>query len=509
MSFIIEQKIKGRTYLYEVESYWDKEKKQPRQRRKYLGPKEPLRTSNSKQCMREVTVKKYGAVFLLKNIAERIGLRQILSDVFPEYYEDILNLSYYQIINNSAEYLFKYWIEESYLPGSKKLSSEGLSELYIQIGKSESERELFLKRWIKQVKSVKGVYYDITSISSYSKNNELIEWGYNRDGEGLPQLNLGLVYSKENSLPIYYRIFSGSLPDVKTLKNTIKYLSHYGMKEYLLVLDRGFFSGRNILELAKSDSNILFIQPLPFSLKRVKELAKKYSKATSDYSNAFLYENTVLYHRKDKISFDNREFSCHIFLNEKVKQEEKENFIKTLLTIEEQFKGIKINTLKEYKSYMEENIPLRYRKYFKWSKKYKTIEKDQKAINEFLAKSGVFVIATNSDLDKKQIIDYYRSKDAIEKLFDVVKNELLGKRLRGHSKDSTQGRIFVKFITTILYSQVAKTMKENNLFKTYSVRELMLELNKIKRTELKEDYILSELTKKQRKIFKAFNIQLK
>jgi hypothetical protein len=33
MSYVIEQKIKGRIYLYQVESYWDKNKKHPRQRR--------------------------------------------------------------------------------------------------------------------------------------------------------------------------------------------------------------------------------------------------------------------------------------------------------------------------------------------------------------------------------------------------------------------------------------------------------------------------------------------
>ena len=38
MSYTIEQKIGNHTYLYEVESYWDPEKKQPRQRRKYLDP---------------------------------------------------------------------------------------------------------------------------------------------------------------------------------------------------------------------------------------------------------------------------------------------------------------------------------------------------------------------------------------------------------------------------------------------------------------------------------------
>ena len=39
MSFIVSQKIKGRIYLYQVESYWDKDKKKSRQRRTYIGPK--------------------------------------------------------------------------------------------------------------------------------------------------------------------------------------------------------------------------------------------------------------------------------------------------------------------------------------------------------------------------------------------------------------------------------------------------------------------------------------
>ncbi len=43
MSYIVEQKIKGNIYLYRVESYWDKDKKQSRQRRKYIGPKKDER----------------------------------------------------------------------------------------------------------------------------------------------------------------------------------------------------------------------------------------------------------------------------------------------------------------------------------------------------------------------------------------------------------------------------------------------------------------------------------
>ncbi|MCP3659482.1 MAG: hypothetical protein GY830_03840 [Bacteroidetes bacterium] len=40
MAYLVEQKIKGRIYLYQVENFWDTQKKQSRQKRKYLGPKE-------------------------------------------------------------------------------------------------------------------------------------------------------------------------------------------------------------------------------------------------------------------------------------------------------------------------------------------------------------------------------------------------------------------------------------------------------------------------------------
>jgi len=37
MSYQVKQKIRGKIYVYEAEGVWDKEKKQARQKRKYLG----------------------------------------------------------------------------------------------------------------------------------------------------------------------------------------------------------------------------------------------------------------------------------------------------------------------------------------------------------------------------------------------------------------------------------------------------------------------------------------
>ncbi len=70
MSYIAKQKIKGNIYLYRVDSYCDKEKKQSRQKRTYIGPE------NKKKCPKklnniEIVYKKYGNMFLLNTIISK------------------------------------------------------------------------------------------------------------------------------------------------------------------------------------------------------------------------------------------------------------------------------------------------------------------------------------------------------------------------------------------------------------------------------------------------------
>ncbi|KKL12074.1 hypothetical protein LCGC14_2539390, partial [marine sediment metagenome] len=53
---------------------------------------------------------------------------------------------------------------------------------------------------------------------------ELVERGYNRDKEKLPQINFGVIYGEPFSLPLFYTKYPGSIPDVKTLQNMVEYL---------------------------------------------------------------------------------------------------------------------------------------------------------------------------------------------------------------------------------------------------------------------------------------------
>jgi transposase len=71
-------------------------------------------------------------------------------------------------------------------------------------------------------------------LSSYAEGIDYVEWGYNRDGESLPQINFGVIYAEQVQLPLYYQLYPGSIPDVTTLKNIVNYLELFQLKEALV-----------------------------------------------------------------------------------------------------------------------------------------------------------------------------------------------------------------------------------------------------------------------------------
>jgi len=509
MAYTVEQKIKGRIYLYKVESYWDKEKKQPRQKRTYLGPKRNKNKAKIKPKSSDLVTKNYGNTFLVKFLAEKLGVTGILKSLFPENYLEILGLSFFEIIEASGLYLFPYWLDEQYLPGVKKLHSPDISKLCEALGRLQTGRVEFIQKWIEHLKPIKGIYYDITSISSYSTKIDFIEWGYNRDHENLAQLNMGVTFCQNNSLPIYYNLYPGSIVDVTTLKNCIKYLKIYNLNDILFVLDRGFFSKANILEMNNCESKVAFIQPLPFSLKKVKALIKKNKKLLLNPANAFKFNEEILAYQHSSLNFDEDNFDAHLFFNEKSEVEQKHHFLSTLLALEEKLKNKKFKTLKKYLECRNSNIPEKYREYFKWNKTIFQVEKNIKKIKTFLSKMGCFILLTNQEgMDKFEVLNIYRQRDQVEKIFNILKNEMDGDRLRAHSQYNTEGRLFVKFIALIVYAEITRVMKAKKLFKKFSIKELFAELKKLKITHIEKNApFLSELSKKQRIIFEAFDIK--
>jgi hypothetical protein len=252
MSAIIHQNDKrsGITYAYESISYWDKEKKQSRCRRKLIGrvdkegniiPTDGRGHRRKKYLSKERITSRsfYGATYLFDEIGKKLGLTEDLKKCFGDKYKQILSIAYYLILEDSSPlYRFEKWGLLHKHPYGEDIPSQRSSELFASI--TEDNKNQFLKLWGKHKDKDEFWAYDTTSISSYSEQLRQIEYGHNKESDPLPQLNLAIVFGESSNLPFYYRKLSGNIPDSKTLSNLLADISRFGFNKVKFVMDRGF-----------------------------------------------------------------------------------------------------------------------------------------------------------------------------------------------------------------------------------------------------------------------------
>ena len=170
-----------------------------------------------------------------------------------------MTVAHYMLTRDNVMYYLPDWLEENVSFGGQELTSANLSRLFAGI--TPNDRILFFNDWMKHKKSNEYIAYDVTSISSYGKQIESLEWGYNRDNEKLPQINLGMYFGEESRLPLYYRVYPGSIPDKAHLKYMTEDNEVISCKKARFVMDRGFYSGENMLYLVQKGCRFIIALP--------------------------------------------------------------------------------------------------------------------------------------------------------------------------------------------------------------------------------------------------------
>ena len=112
------------------------------------------------------------------------------------------------------------------------------------------EKRLFNGRY--QHKKPNLYLYDVTSSYLEGDQNELGEYGYNRDGKkGKKQIVIGLLTDDEGH-PISCEVFRGNTRDTTTFKNQVdKVAQRFGIEEVTFVGDRGMIKSAQIRDLSE------------------------------------------------------------------------------------------------------------------------------------------------------------------------------------------------------------------------------------------------------------------
>jgi transposase len=509
-SFTRVKVINGQEYLYEITPYYDKEKKQIRQKSKYLGKNlngVPVRVRSKDQIPKKVL--SHGEFIPFRKISEDLNLEHILSEALPaNEIWPVLSLAMNYVVRPRALTHIKSWYEGTILTEDHPdlpLSSQSLSRMLSRIGESTANLD-FSKALIQRTSTSRTLIYDITSMSSYSQNINLLEYGYNRDGLDLPQVNLSLIVDKELGIPLMYDVYPGSIVDVSTLKNTIKKIHAQGVEDYTLIMDRGFFSTANVEELVSN--NLSFIIPPASTLKSVKESISAIHSSIDDPQYLKLHQKEPLFVMPVNIDVGEIHLKGYAYYDQRREQMERNTLYKRLYELVERLKSVNLKPWMNPGEVFRE-IARKDARFIEWrivDGKFEVALR-KNAISQSINKLGKFILLYQGQFSWEECLSLYRGKDTVEKGFDILKNDidLMPANVR---KDSTlRGYLFIAFLALILRMKLMRMMNEAGLSKRFSIEGLLTELEKIKVVILADGQkITSEVTKKQREILDALNM---
>ncbi len=113
------------------------------------------------------------------------------------------------------------------------------------------EKKLFKKTFGEQAPTL--FLYDVTSSYLEGDQNELGDWGYNRDKKrGKKQIVIGLLCS-DDGMPVSVRVFQGNTTDLKTFGAQIeKTAREFGCQRVTMVGDRGMIKSAQVEELKEA-----------------------------------------------------------------------------------------------------------------------------------------------------------------------------------------------------------------------------------------------------------------
>ena len=528
--------IRGnKKYAYRSTSRREPGKKYPVTIKEYLGVVDPV-TGNiiPKKVASEAfnftlkdgsfRTKDYGNVILIKHVAEGLGILNDLEYSFGTAARGTMALAMAQAMAPTAFMDTEYTIEGSYIRESLGLermdyTSQRLSEITKTLGEATGCMEDLFALRAKRC-SDPTFLYDITSQSTYSEMAGNAEYGHNRDGESLKQMNLGLLTDKEG-VPVAFDLFPGSISDITTLKRLVDDMK-VRSPNCRLIADRGFESAGNLAMMMSE--GIDFIIPCTINTKAVKSLITDFSKDTMKpefdrIHNGHVYsvKETVLgllrdgdggyaYVTESDGSFSDSQFrvKAYVCFDSKKRSDDEQELKTSLMGIIRELDGKKVRDPEAV-----------FAKKAKWASKYleMTVDDDnrlhigykQNAMSFFRNRAGMFVMLTPT-ADWETAMTSYDARNNVEMAFDILKSELDGKRMRTGDPVRARGRFLVKFLALMIRVRMQNVISASGS-KDLTVENALMATATYKIIDENGLKVRTEKTKRTRKIFELFGVE--
>ncbi len=401
---LVQKKGDNLYYLYRVHSKWNKEKKRAQLiTDEYLRRITPdsLIEPKAKRMMKRfdhVTVKEYGASFLLQHLSSDI--MKALRENFHEW-KEIFVFAAMRLMHPSPLKNVEFLYRTSYLSESMKeahVSPDSLGKMIRNIGMDRGSMVRFMQSLMK---GSRYMALDLTHVLSMSEGIISSTLWNTSTSEFLPQVQLVLLFSIDYDAPSYFRVLPGSINSVMSLKETME---ESGITHVVLVADTGFYSAANVKSL--ESMKLSYIIPLKRNSKLI-----DYSFRTEKH---FMFHDQPIFYSK----YERSGRTMYTFRNDFLKAEEEKDY------------------LRREKS----------------SAKFRTIRE----------RMGTISVITNLNVPGEIVYDMLKSRMEVEHAYEMFKNTIHADRSYMRDDHQMQGWMFVNFIALVMHYSIYAMLRKHD-----------------------------------------------
>jgi hypothetical protein len=310
-----------------------------------------------------------------------------------------------------------------------------------------------------------GIIFDGTSFVSGARTNPFCEKGHLHGNAVSPQIRLIYAYSRESRVPIYFMVAPGNINDKSAFGAA---LDEIGGEGCTIILDRGFFSAKNIALM----EGMGFIVPLQKNSALVPKELRDFGASENCKGSRFAYHKRIIYFAE---------------------------------VSQEKFKGCRL-----YVYYDCERRQTQMEGYFQ------KIEGGDGSVPDGImgqvaadtAGFGVSMLLTSLDAPAKQVYLDYKARWAIEEMFDTHKNTLGFDMKYETSYYAMEGWAFIEFLALLAYHKINGMLADTGLIKSYNVKDILFRASAITQSNTSGSWKVCNLTKNLMEIFKTLGITI-
>lgn len=472
----------GHTYIeYEYDRIYDPVKQYTYPKRASIGrvdPEDPTRMTPNENFLKyfpDVEIPEeidrsdrspylnIGTYVVLHKLIQDCKLKEILDEYMDEKDTGfLLDLACYSIIeeNNAGQYYPDYAYEHALFTADMKIYTDSKVSDFLH-GLKPEQSVGFLNSWNKSKNKRQKIYlsYDSTNKNCQAGDIDLVECGNAKVDAGLPIFNYSVACDSANRTPLFYELYPGSLNDVSQLICMIDKAQGYGYRNIGFILDRGYFSKKNLAYMDQNGYSFLIMVKgmKDFIRGIIEENQGGFENSRGKYVDRYdVYGTTV---KRFLCEGDTKKRNFHIYYSDGKAYSEKQEIKQRIRRLK---KYLDSCVGKECEPFGPEIGKYFHLNYEKDGKTLKLAEENTSAVEKELSLAGYFAIVSSDNMTAREAIELYKSRDVSEKLFRSDKSYLGNKSMRVHSDEALSSKVFIQFIALILRSRIYTALKEKS-----------------------------------------------